>query len=84
MADMTVGRVSLGPANGPDLKVTADKFLVRSAKPVRWEPKPDITTYELARAMPLLVMAASSAWLAYVDDHVKALPDEVKRHFVIG
>jgi hypothetical protein len=41
-----------------------------------WEPKPDITAYELALAIPLMFSKSWDAWKS-----VENLPLEVRRHF---
>lgn len=46
-----------------------------------WAPKPDITTYELARAMPILVLMGAKPLNFNSEEAVKALPPEVARHF---
>lgn len=84
MADLTVGRVAFGPTNGPALKVNVDRPVVRTPKPIRWMPKADITTYELAQAIPVLLMIGGNASCLGIEDQVAGLPDEVKRHFVVG
>ena len=40
-----------------------------------WDPQPDITVYELARCMPILVAHNR------VDLEIQAAPPEVRRHF---
>lgn len=47
---------------------------------ILWQPQPDITAYELAQALPLLLLGPEY-------HHIKAcmlvgFPDEVKRHFL--
>ena len=51
---------------------------IRSPRPVSWEPKADITTFELAQAMPILISHGYD-----LDLKVAALPAEVARHFVV-
>lgn len=61
----------------------ASPMIARPPRNVVWEPKEDITTYELAIALNVLVMAGR----AHVYDaaaHVEGLPPNVQRHFVIG
>lgn len=43
-----------------------------------WEPKEDITTFELARAVPVFFVSASGADIGPLFD---GLPPEVRRHF---
>ena len=42
-----------------------------------WEPEPDITVYELAVALGILIAALHNN----VEPALEALPDEVRRHF---
>ncbi len=84
MADLTVGRVSFGPTGGAEFKVSVDKYLARSPRPVRWHPQPDITAHELALAMPALLMLARVSSCIAIEEQVEALPKEVRRHFVTG
>lgn len=44
----------------------------------RYEPKSDITVYELARIVPLMGALRESDWLR----SFYSLPDECRRHFV--
>lgn len=46
----------------------------------QWNPKEDITTYELAQAMTMIIHSSSAPALAKVWDR---LPDSVKRHFEV-
>ncbi len=46
-----------------------------STRRILWNPQPDITTYELALSMPLLL--ASRGWETVFD----GFPPEVKRHW---
>lgn len=48
--------------------------------PQIWKPKPDITIYELALCMPV-VMALVSLWRVDKENMLAALPPEAKRHF---
>jgi hypothetical protein len=49
---------------------------------VDWKPEPDITAYELARAMPVLIMLATSDRAPpLIADAVDQLPVKVRRHF---
>jgi hypothetical protein len=57
------------------IKVT---FGNRSQKEFVWHPVEDITTYELARCMPLLIVNAD--YSIYGED-LRGLPDNCKRHF---
>jgi hypothetical protein len=49
-------------------------------KSYRWKPKEDITAYELARALDVLLVAASTGGGRAVS-MIPNLPDEVRRHF---
>jgi hypothetical protein len=72
-------------SQSPDIfTISVDKFIISQPKPVRWCPQSDITAYELAQAMPVLINAASASWIYNTDREVEALPDEVKRHFIVG
>ena len=42
-----------------------------------WEPEPDITVYELAVALGILLAALNNN----VEEAMESLPDEVRRHF---
>ncbi len=46
-----------------------------------WRPKDDISAYELALALPVLILMGSRPHSFNVEDAVKALPVEVARHF---
>lgn len=46
-----------------------------------WQPKSDITAYELALCIPPLCRAMSIAPLA-AEQMVDGLPDNAKRHFI--
>lgn len=48
--------------------------------PQIWKPKPDITIYELALCMPVLV-ALVSMWRVDRENMLAALPAFAKRHF---
>lgn len=49
---------------------------------VHWEPKEDITTYELARAIEVMLIAVGGGWaLAAAEQHLANLPPAVSRHF---
>lgn len=43
----------------------------------QWEPKPDITVYELALCLPYLTITPYGIGHAYID----VLPDKARRHF---
>lgn len=60
----------------------AGMVAMRVPKPVHWEPKQDITAYELAMAIPIVL----SSWgpLSFVEDHIAALAPDVRRHFRVG
>jgi len=45
---------------------------------VLWEPKEDITAFELAMAIPVLIRDNYN-----VENTVKSLPADVARHFVV-
>jgi hypothetical protein len=47
-----------------------------------WAPKPDITTFELAQAMPALVQIGSHVGLIR-RKAFEALPEDVRRHFIV-
>jgi len=54
----------------------------RMPKVVRWEPKPDITTYELAQAVTVLFgMALGSS---FPEDDIALFTPSVQRHFEIS
>ncbi len=53
--------------------------ILPAGKNYLWAPKDDITTSELARAMPILLGAASGRADAAL--LVEKLPPEVRRHF---
>jgi hypothetical protein len=46
------------------------------ASSIRWKPKPNITAYELALALPLLLLGQGAQAQALTD-----LPATTKRHF---
>ncbi|RPH63781.1 MAG: hypothetical protein EHM78_27230 [Myxococcaceae bacterium] len=49
---------------------------------VFWEPKEDITAYELAQAMPIILRMSQGDWQwNYPQDLIPALPSGVSRHF---
>jgi hypothetical protein len=50
-----------------------------------YEPKPDITTFELAEVLRIMLPAlvcTNSLTCPDLRENIKALPDNVKRHFV--
>lgn len=67
-----------------EIKYTGTEFSIRIPKQVKWGPQEDITPYELAQAMPVLLMMASAAYLYSAEGSVLALPQCVQRHFKIG
>lgn len=54
------------------------KLGTRPIKHYRFEPKMNITTYELARAVPLLLIISNGYDCEVM---INSLPQEVKRHF---
>lgn len=58
---------------------TADKSIVFTVPlNVKWNPKEDISTFELAQALKILLQ-----YRGLMPDEFNALPDTVKRHFQI-
>lgn len=49
-----------------------------------WEPQPDITAFETAQALPLMISAAVPGPWFDVKAKLDKLPPEVRRHFRIG
>jgi hypothetical protein len=47
-----------------------------------WAPKPDITTFELAQAMPALIQMGASAGLIR-RKAFEGLPESIRRHFTV-
>lgn len=63
----------------PDLKASSDDFHFANEAPYwQWDPAPDITTYELARCIPVIYQITISPNRSSAVD---ALPDECRRHF---
>lgn len=60
----------------------AKSVQLRMPKVVQWRPQPDITTYELAQAVNVLLGVGLGA--AYPEDDVAKLPPEVQRHFSVN
>lgn len=58
--------------------ITVDSFHVIKPRAFFWEPKEDITTYELAQAFPFVVLDPEQK---YFWANFDRLPDNVKRHF---
>ena len=57
---------------------------IRMPKQIDWLPHPDITTYELALAVPALFAVAHNAgWNYHAEDMIAGLPENVRRHFRI-
>ena len=50
---------------------------LRSPKQYQWKPQLDITTYELALAMPILFYSINYS----IETMLDSVPKEVKRHF---
>lgn len=46
-----------------------------------WEPKPDITAFEISQSLRLIVCAITES--EYADATFDQLPDEAKRHWRI-
>jgi hypothetical protein len=61
----------------------ATQATLRESKRVDWVPKEDITTYELAMAMPAL-FALAHLRSYYPEDYIAGLPENVRRHFRIS
>ena len=55
---------------------------IRLPQRVDWTPHPDITVYELAIAVPILLLLARGRSY-YPEDGIAALPENVRRHFRI-
>jgi hypothetical protein len=56
----------------------------RAPKNVRWEPKPDITAYELSLALiPLLQGMNAGINRVFVEDTIANLPEGARRHFEV-
>lgn len=68
-----------GPMSGSVFVPTNDLYLgqLKLPKYYQWSPKEDITAYELACCVPVLVIINSGA----VEYAVNGLPEEAKRHF---
>lgn len=49
---------------------------------IKWEPKDDITAYELAEAVPILVSGVQGNSRKLVE-WIEDLSEDVRRHFVI-
>ena len=49
---------------------------------VTWRPQEDITTYELAKAVTVLVVAAARVPQDELNEAIDALPENVRRHFI--
>ena len=67
-----------GSNGGPVPKMFAT---FKMPKPMWWQPMPDITPYELARATPVLILMSLRPMNFNSEDVVSALPPEVARHF---
>lgn len=59
-----------------DTALLSEQFFSRLPKQYNWRPKPDITVYELALAVPVLLLR-----LYDIETAVKSLPESVQRHF---
>lgn len=53
---------------------------IRVPEARRWEPQADITAYELALAIPQMLVLMTGNY-GYPQDLVDGLPPEVRRHF---
>jgi hypothetical protein len=73
----------IGPMSDPLFTVSCLNMM-RVPKPISWQPKPDITAYELAQAMAVLISLGRGGMHIECEDAIAVLPDAVKRHFVIG
>lgn len=56
------------------------KYSIRQPKRVEWTPQPDITTYELAQCLPLLILGHNPNTYCYVEDNI---PKGCERHFKV-
>lgn len=54
-----------------------NSFLIRIPKSYNWRPKEDITAYELALCLPVLV---GKSWYD-AEYFIETLPENVRRHF---
>ena len=61
----------------------ARECLKISVPSITWVPRGDITTYELAQALPVIAAHAHSGDPNVVLRDVEALPPEVRRHFKV-
>jgi hypothetical protein len=62
------------------LFISGDSRTIKFVYPlsIDWQPMPDITTFELAQAMPILISRSS-----IMPDQFDAYPESVKRHFKV-
>lgn len=74
-----MGRNDFDGSDGGPLPRTFATFTM--PRPQWWAPKPDITPFELARAMPVLVLMGVRPLNFNAEESVKSLPSEVSRHF---
>lgn len=56
---------------------TTSVFGIKQPKMFAWEPQPDISTFELAQAVPVFSMSYGVGQ----SDFIEALPANVRRHF---
>lgn len=56
--------------------------LLSSPKRYVWAPREDITTFELAACLAVLLTSVSGAGAGAVESAYNALPDAAKRHWI--
>lgn len=61
----------------------AEYMTLRAPVNIHWNPKKDITTYELAEAMGILLYMTSGGNTWEAEQHIKACDKSVQRHFNI-
>lgn len=63
------------------LKDDLEKMEINNKK-VNWEPKEDITSYEVAMCIPLLLLGIEGR-VNELHENLDKLPDNARRHFLI-
>lgn len=61
----------------------AEYMTISTPSNIYWKPKKDITTYELAKAMDILLYMASGGDTWSAEGLISEAPENVKRHFSI-
>lgn len=82
MSKIEIGSISTGSMNIGDSGIRTEGKRIDSVtytpKSYSWNPQEDITTYELALCLPVLL---TSIYVLPVETQINDLPENCRRHF---